>query len=126
MTGNIKPIRSDADHAAVLAEIERLWGAPDGTPEGDRLDVLATLVDAYEAVRHPIDPPDPISAIEFRMEQLGLTVTDLAPIIGSAAEVSEVLGRHRPLSLDMIRRLHEHLDIAADILIQPIRRDEVA
>jgi HTH-type transcriptional regulator/antitoxin HigA len=114
MTGDIKPIRSDADHAAVLAEIERLWGAPDGTPEGDRLDVLVTLVDAYEAVRHPIDPPDPISAIEFRMEQLGLTVTDLAPIIGSAAEVSEVLGRHRPLSLDMIRRLHEHLDIAAD------------
>ena len=114
MTGDIKPIRSDADHAAVLAEIERLWGAPDGTPEGDRLDVLVTLVDAYEAVRHPIDPPDPISAIEFRMEQLGLTVTDLAPIIGSAAEVSEVLGRHGPLSLDMIRRLHEHLDIAAD------------
>ncbi len=126
MAAEIKPIRTEADHAAALTEVERLWGAPAGTPEGDRLDVLATLIDAYESAQHPIDPPDPIAAIEFRMEQQGLTPNDLAPIIGSMSEVAEVLERHRPLSLEMIRRLHEHFDIAADVLIRPVRRDEVA
>ena len=126
MAVEIKPIRTEADHEAALTEAERLWGFPSGTPEGDRLDVLATLIDAYETAHYPIDPPDPIAAIEFRMEQQGLTRSDLASIIGSIAEVAEVLERHRPLSLEMIRRLHEHLDIAADVLIRPIRRDEVA
>jgi HTH-type transcriptional regulator / antitoxin HigA len=126
MAVEIKPIRTEADYEAALAAIEQLWGAPAGTPEGDRLDVLATLVDAYEAARHPIDPPDPIAAIAFRMEQQGLEARDLAPIIGSISEVTEILQRRRPLSLEMIRRLHEHFDIAAEILIRPIRQDDVA
>lgn len=84
MRKEIKPIRTEADHAAALREIDRLWGSKAGTPDGDRLDVLATLVDAYEAERRPIDPPDPVEAIKFRMDQLGLTRKDLEGIIGTA------------------------------------------
>jgi HTH-type transcriptional regulator/antitoxin HigA len=101
-----------------MADIERLWGAETGTPEGDRLDILATLVDAYEARVLPMDPPDPIAAILFRMEQQGLSRKDLEPFIGSRARVSEVLNRKRGLSLDMVRRLHAGLGIPADILIR--------
>ena len=101
-----------------MAELERLWGAKSGTPEGDRLDVLATLIDAYEARHHPIDPPDPIEAIRFRMEQQGLTRRDLEPLIGSRARVTEVLNRKRSLSIAMIRRLHTELGISADVLIR--------
>src|SRR6516165_2197557 len=99
----IKPIRSEADYEAAVADIERVWGARSGTPEGDRLDVMATLIDAYENEHHPIDPPDPIEAIKFRMEQQGLTRKDLEGIIGTRTRVSEVLGRKRGLSISMIR-----------------------
>ena len=117
----IRPIRSETDYEAALAEVERLWGAHSGTPEGDRLDVLATLIDAYESEHHPIDPPDPIEAIKFRMEQQGLTRKDLEPMIGTRTRVAEVLNRKRNLSIGMIRRLHKGLGIPAEVLIQPTR-----
>jgi HTH-type transcriptional regulator/antitoxin HigA len=120
----IKPIRSEVDYEAALEEVERLWGARSGTPEGDRLDVLATLIDAYEAERHSIDPPDPIEAIKFRMEQQGLTRRDLEVIIGTRTRAAEVLNRRRGLSTNMIRRLHEKLGISAEILIRPSRTNE--
>lgn len=119
----IKPIRSEADYEAALKEIERLWGAPSGTPEGDRLDVLATLIDAYESQHYPIDPPDPIEAIKFRMEQQGLTRKDLEGILGSRTRIAEVLNRRRGLSINMIRRLHEKLGISAEVLIRPSRTE---
>ena len=117
----IRPIRTAADHLAAIARIERLMGARPGTPEGDALDVLATLVDAYEARHHPIDAPDPVTAIEFRMEQEQLSRKDMEPLIGSRARVSEVLTRRRPLTLPMIRRVRDGLGISADLLIGPIR-----
>jgi HTH-type transcriptional regulator / antitoxin HigA len=122
MATEIRPIRSKRDHEAALKEVERLWGAKVGTPEGDRLDVLATLIDAYEAKHYPIDPPDPIEAIKFRMEQQGLTRRDLEEIIGTRTRIAEVLNRKRGLSIAMIRRLHERLGISADVLIQPTRK----
>lgn len=126
MKDSVKPIRSKRDHAAALAEVERLWGAKSGTPEGDHLDVLATLIDAYEAIHYPMDPPDPIEAIKFRMEQQGLTRKDLEPLIGTRTRVAEVLNRRRSLSIGMIRRLHETLGISAEVLIRPSRSDEAA
>ena len=126
MRRELKPIRSEADYEAALAEAERLWGAKSGTPDGDRLDVLATLIDGYEAEHYPMDPPDPIEAIQFRMEQQGLTRKDLEPIIGTRTRVAEVLNRKRGLSIDMIRRLHERLGISADVLIRPTRIDSAA
>jgi HTH-type transcriptional regulator/antitoxin HigA len=119
MSTELKPIRSTDDYEDALATLERLWGAPSGTPEGDRLDVLATLIDAYEAEHFPIDPPDPIEAIKFRMEQQGLTRKDLMPMIGTRTRVAEVLNRKRSLSIGMIRRLHQGLGIEAEILIRP-------
>ncbi|MDE2089093.1 MAG: helix-turn-helix domain-containing protein [Gammaproteobacteria bacterium] len=121
MTAELKPIRSKADYKKALAEIERLWGAKSGTPEGDRLDVLATLIDAYEAEHYPMDPPDPIEAIKFRMEQQGLTRKDLEPLIGTRTRVAEVLNRKRGLSIRMIRRLHDRLGISAEVLIRQPR-----
>lgn len=117
----IKPIRNEADYEAALAAVKRLWGAPSGTAEGDRLDVLATLIDAYESEHHPIDPPDPIEAIKFRMEQQGLTRKDLEGILGSRTRIAEVLNRRRGLSINMIRRLHDKLGISAETLIRPTR-----
>jgi HTH-type transcriptional regulator / antitoxin HigA len=119
---DLKPIRTEEDYAAALAEVERLWGAPAGRPEGDRLDVLATLIDAYESERFPMDPPDPIDAIRFRMEQQGLSRKDLEGLIGTRTRVAEVLNRRRGLSINMIRRLHERLGISAEVLIRPTRR----
>jgi HTH-type transcriptional regulator/antitoxin HigA len=119
----VKPIRSEADYEQALAEVEQLWGAKLGTPEGDRLDVLATLIDAYEARQYPIDPPDPIEAIKFRMEQQGLTRRDLEGIIGTRTRVAEILNRRRNLSISMIRRLHDRMGISADVLIRPSRND---
>lgn len=123
MKADVKPIRSEADHAAALAALERLWGAKAGTPKGDRLDVLATLIDAYEAEHHPMDPPDPIEAIKFRMEQQGLTRRDMEDIIGSRARIAEVLNGKRDLSIGMIRRLHARLGISADVLIRSRRKN---
>ena len=126
MAIELKPIRTEADYDAALEEVERLWGAKSDTPEGDRLDVLATLIDAYEAKHHPMDPPDPVSAIGFRMEQQGLTRKDLEPIIGPRGRVSDILNRKRGLSIGMIRQLHEQLGISAEVLIRPSRFDGIA
>lgn len=123
---NVKPIRSEADYQAALAEIERLWGAKAGTAGGDRLDVLATLIDAYEAAHDPMDPPDPVEAIKFRMEQQALTRKDLERMLGTRTRVSEILNRKRSLSIGMIRRLHAELGISADVLIRPTRADPAA
>jgi HTH-type transcriptional regulator / antitoxin HigA len=119
---DIQPIRNQRDHAKSLQEVERLWGARSRTPEADKLEILVTLIDAYESMHHPIDPPDPIDAIRFRMEQMGLTRKDLIDVIGSRARVSEVLNRRRPLTVAMIVRLREKLGISADVLIGPQRR----
>jgi len=121
MTTELKPIRSKANYRAAVAELGRLWGAKRGTRDGDRLDVLATLIDAYEAEQDPIDPPDPVEAIRFRMEQQGLTRKDLEPLIGTRTRVAEVLNRKRNLSIGMIRRLHARLGISAEVLIRPTR-----
>ncbi len=115
----IRPIRTEADYQAALAEIDSLFDAAPHTPEGDRLDVLATLVEAYEGQHYSLPAPDPIEAIKYYMESRGLSRRDLEPYIGSRARVAEVLNRKRPLSLEMIRRLHTGLGIAAESLIQP-------
>ena len=117
----IKPIRTEKDHEAALVEIEKLWGAQEGTPRGDRLDVLITLVEAYEQSGHPIDAPDPIEAIRFRLEQLGEDHRALVGVIGNRSRVHEVLNGQRGLSLAMIRRLHQEFGIPAEVLIRPSR-----
>ena len=116
----IKPIRTKRDHERALLEIQRLWDARPGTAEGDRLDVLATLVDAYESKHFPIEPPDPIAAIRFRLEQQGLDPSALVGVIGGRSRVYEVMKGQRALSLEMIRRLHERFGIPAEVLIRPI------
>jgi len=122
MADEVRPLRSKRDHAAALKEVERLWGAKAGTRDGDRLDVLVTLIEAYEEEHYPIDPPDPIEAIKFRMEQQGLTRRDLEEIIGTRTRIAEVLNRKRGLSIAMIRRLNERLGIPAEVLIRPSRK----
>jgi len=122
MSAEVKPIRSGRDYEAALKEVARLWGAKAKTREGDRLDVLATLIDAYEAEHYPMDPPDPIEAIKFRMEQQGLTRRDLEGLIGTRTRIAEVLNRKRGLSIGMIRRLHKRLGISAEVLIRPSRK----
>lgn len=117
----IRPIRTEADYKATLKEVSRLMERdPDlGTPDGDRLDVLVTLVQAYEAKHYPICLPDPIDAIKFRMEQAGLTAKDLEPMIGQRNRVYEILNRKRALTLPMIWKLHQQLGIPAESLIKP-------
>ena len=122
MKNSVKPIRTKKDYEASLRDIEQLWGAKAGTSDGDRLDVLATLIDVYEAAQFPIDPPDPVEAIKFRMEQQGLTRKDLEPLIGTRTRVADVLNRRRNLSIGMIRRLHQQLGISAEVLIRPTRQ----
>ncbi len=116
---NVKPIKTEADYKAALKEIDKLMDAEPDTPAGDRLDVLTTLAEAYEAKNHPIGEPDPVEAILHRMEALGLTRKDLEPLLGTRARVSEVLARKRPLTIAMIRRIHKSLQIPSDVLIQP-------
>jgi len=118
----IKPIKTEADYEAALEEIEHLWGAAYGSSEGDKLDVLVTLVEVYEEHHHSIPPPDPIEAILHHMESQGLSPRDLEPYLGSHARVLEILKRKRPLSLDMIRKLQGGLGISAEVLIQPYER----
>lgn len=115
----IRPIRTDADYQAALEEVGRLMDAAPDSPEEERLDVLATLVEAYEAQHYPISAPDPIAAIEFMMQQKGLDRRDLEPAIGGRGRVSEILTRKRPLTLPMIRSLAALLSLPADVLIQP-------
>ena len=115
---DIKPIRSADDYRAALKEVESLMTAEFGTPQGDRLDVLATLVEAYENRHFPLDLPTPLEAIKFSMEQKGLTPKDLQPMIGKLNRVYEILNGKRQLTLPMIRNLHEVLGIPAEALIQ--------
>jgi HTH-type transcriptional regulator/antitoxin HigA len=114
---DIQPIKTEKDYDAALQLIEELWDSEDGTNEGDRLDIMITLVDAYEQINHPIYPPDPIAAIEFHMDQNELSRQDLEEYIGTRARVSEVLNRKRGLSIEMIRNLHEGLGIPLESLI---------
>jgi HTH-type transcriptional regulator/antitoxin HigA len=116
---DIRPIRTEKDHQAALQEVNRLFDASPDTPEGDRLEVLTTLIEAYEEKHHDIPWPDPIAAILYAMESRGLSRRDLEPYIGSRARVSEVLSRKRSLSIDMMRKLHTGLGIPAEVLIQP-------
>ncbi|MEM8683063.1 MAG: DNA-binding protein [Pseudomonadota bacterium] len=113
----IHPIRTEADYESALVRIAELMSAEPGTPDSDELDILATLVEAYEQKRFPIEPADPVEAITFRMQQLGLRRKDLEPFLGSRHRVSEVLNRRRGLSLEMIRRLHDGLQIPLDVLV---------
>ena len=114
---DIKPIKNERDYLRVIKDIEELMDAKANTAEGDRLDVLATLADAWERKRHAIEAPDPVNAIEFAMEQRGLTRRDLEKYIGSRARVTEILNHKRALTLPMIRRLHTGLSIPAHVLI---------
>ena len=114
-----RPIRTEADYRAVLDEIETLFETKPNTPECDRLEVLTTLVEAYEQRHYPIEAPDPIEAILYYLESRGLSWHDLEPVIGSKVEIADILHRKQALTLDMIRRLHQQLDIPAEILIQP-------
>ena len=114
---DIQPIKTEKDYDAALQAIEELWDSDEGTPEGDRVEILITLVDAYEQKNHPIYPPDPVAAIEFHMDQNELTRADLEQYIGTRARVSEVLNRKRGLSIEMIRNLHEGLGIPLESLI---------
>lgn len=118
----IKPIRNNVDYELALKEIDRCLDAAVGSPERDRLEVLTILVDDYEAKHHPINPPDPIAAIEFVLEQRGLTRKDLEGVIGSSGRISEVMNKQRPLSLAMIRKLVETFDLPADVLIRKAPR----
>jgi HTH-type transcriptional regulator / antitoxin HigA len=115
---NIRPIRTKADYRKALKEANRLWDADPGTPDGDLVDVLVTLIQAYEARHYPIEAPDPIAAIQSMMEQKGLRRRDLEPAIGSRGRVSEVMTRKRPLTLPMVRALSRLLHIPADILVR--------
>jgi len=116
---NIKPIKTEADYRAALQEIEMLMVANFDTPEGEKLDILVTLVEAYERRHYPLDLPDPVAAIRFEMEQKGLTVKDLEPMIGKSNRVYEILNHKRALTLKMIWRLHQGLGIPAESLIKP-------
>ena len=116
---NVKPIKTDADYRTALKEIESLMMAEADSPEGEKLDVLTTLIEAYEAKHYPIDMPDPIEAIKFEMEQQELSINDLVPMIGRSNRVYEVLAHKRGLSLNMIRNLNKGLGIPAEVLIQP-------
>ncbi|QOJ21749.1 MAG: transcriptional regulator [Gammaproteobacteria bacterium] len=115
---NIKPIRTDADYRTALKEVESLMTAELNTPEGEKLDILVTLIEAYEHKHFPLDLPDPVEAIKFEMEQKGLTVKDLEPMIGKSNRVYEVLNRKRALTLRMIQKLHQQLGIPAESLIK--------
>ena len=116
----IKPIKTKSDHRAALKEVEGLMLAGKETPDGERLDVLVTLIEAYERKRFPMALPDPIEAIRFSMEQKSLTAKDLVPMIGQINRVYEILNGKRPLTLQMIRRLHRELGIPAESLIGEI------
>ena len=120
----IKPIRTEADYEAALSEVERLWGSEPGTPDGDRFEVLFTLVEAYEEKQYPILSPDPVEAIKYIMDSRGLDRRDLEQYIGPSGRVSEVLSRKRPLTLAMIRKLNAGLGIPAEILIQSPTRSQ--
>jgi HTH-type transcriptional regulator / antitoxin HigA len=119
---DIKPIKREGDYERALHRVEELWDSTDGSPESDELEILTTLIEAYEREHYPIDLPNPIEAIKFRLEQTGKDSRMLIGVIGQRTRVYEVMRGKRPLSLNMIRSLHEKLDIPAEVLIQPTRR----
>ena len=113
----IRPIKTEQDYKTAVCRIEELWGAKKDSAQGDELDLLVTLVESYEMKHYPIAPPDPIDAIKFRMEQMGMTSADMVKYIGSQSRVSEVLNRKRGLSLGMIKSIYKGLKIPAEILL---------
>jgi HTH-type transcriptional regulator/antitoxin HigA len=115
---NIKPIRNESDYQSALVRLEVIFDAKRGTDEGDELEILSILIDTYEKEHFPIELPDPIEAIKFRMEQMGMKQKDLAEVIGFKSRVSEIMGRKRKLSLDMIRKINQTLHIPTEVLIQ--------
>lgn len=114
----IKPIKTKKDYQNAMNRMETIFDAQPGTPEGDELEVLGILIDKYEQEHYPIDYPDPIEAIKFRMEQMGYSQSDLAKVVGLKSRASEILNRKRKLTLEMIRQLHQALGIPTDVLIQ--------
>ena len=125
----IRPIRTDEDHRAALAEIEALWGAPENTEKGDRLDVLLALVEVYEAKRWPIESAttfDPVDVLRYAIDELGHTQTELAELLGSRSRASEVLSRRRALTVEMIHKIGEAWKIPADLLVRPYRLERAA
>ncbi len=114
---NIYPIKTELDYESALAEIDQLWGAEENTTAGNKLDILLILVDDYERKHHAIDSPDPVEAIKFRMEQMNVSRKELEPYIGKRGRVSEILNHQRNLSLNMIRKLHAHLNIPLESLV---------
>jgi HTH-type transcriptional regulator/antitoxin HigA len=126
---NIRPIHTDQDHRAALAEIEACWGAPEGSEDGDRLDVLVALVESYEAKRWPIESTesfDPIDVLHYAVEELGHSQTELAELLGSRSRASEVLKRRRALTVDMIHKISEAWKIPADLLVRPYKIETAA
>jgi HTH-type transcriptional regulator/antitoxin HigA len=126
---DIRPIRTDKDHRAALAEIDACWGAPEGTERGDRLDVLLALVDAYEEKRWPINIDenfDPIDVLNHAIEELGHTQAELAELLGSRSRASEILSRRRPLTVDMIHKVSKSWKIPADLLVRPYQIEHAA
>ena len=123
---DIKPIRSEADYERALRRVERLWNSPEGSAGSDELDVLATLIEAYEREHNPIDLPDPVEAIRFRLEQLSKDTSALVGVIGQRTRIYDVMHGKRPLSLNMIRILHQKFGIPAEVLIRPPRRSRKA
>lgn len=115
---NIKPIKSKKDYQEAMLRLEKVFDAKKGSPKGDELEVLSILIEKYEDDHFPIDFPDPVEAIKFRMEQSGLTQTDLANVVGQKSRASEILNRKRKLSLDMIRQLHKEWRIPTQVLVQ--------
>src|SRR6266478_9165172 len=126
---NIRPIRTDEDHRAALAEIEACWGAPEGTEEGDKLEVLVALIELYEAKRWPVETDerfDPIDVLHYAIEELGHTQAELAELLGSRSRASEILSRRRALTVDMIHKIGEAWKIPADLLVRPYKTERAA
>jgi len=113
----IRPIKTEQDYEFAISRIEELWGAKKDSPAGDELDLLVTLVESYEMKHYPISPPDPIDAIKFRMEQMGMTNSDMVKYLGSQSRVSEILNKKRKLTLGMIKSLYKGLKIPAEVLL---------
>ncbi|HUZ67114.1 MAG TPA: helix-turn-helix domain-containing protein [Beijerinckiaceae bacterium] len=118
---DIRPIRTEQDHAKALAELERLWGAPEGTPDGDKLDVLATLVEAFEAKNWSVPASTPIDVIRYAIDEMGHSQSDLAELLGSRSRASEVLAGKRALTVEMIHKISTSWRISADLLARPYR-----
>ena len=126
---DIRPIRTDEDHRAALAEIEACWGAPEGSEEGDRLEVLVALVELYEAKRWPVETDeifDPINVLHYAVEELGHTQAELAELLGSRSRASEILARRRALTVEMIHKISEAWKIPADLLVRPYKIERAA